>query len=579
MNEKKFTGKKSGNEKPQSRTTNKKGRSRSSSSRRPRRTPETTNYVQSHNTALGSFTSAFSSPSHSIVFPESSLSMQALGNPVSCPGQDNFIENWNTIFNQGTPTGVPTISFTSPKTKRMPNAMRLDVCTYFGATGSFTDYGTISDPLQIAATNLKQFIDTSFGTVTSYDSQDLMLYLMAVSSVYPLIAEIKRDLRLALTYQEDVYPQFIPRGLFALLEITDGAGNSEHGEGAAYTAKQLRSWTDELNQIIFSFNKLPVPPEMALFRYNDDLWDCIYADSPDLRTAQLYIFRNTDYWVYVENNEPYPCLAHQRPSAEVTVGAKIERLRGVVDRLTALQTSSTAMLQNLYNAYGSKDLIKVETLENITPVEIRYDEKMLIAINNIAFVDPALTTITDIVANPINNRCEGHVYLDTSGVGGLRSAVQLPLQFHKDFSAVDKDDIGWAMRFHPSFRVWKTFTEYRDGGSQTTTALTADGYTGFAFVTQGVVTTLDDNGGFSYSRITPAETGWTWISSDFEYAPIPINATADGLALSVTAYLARRQVEVTYRLEDIRMFWVYLTALLYGSDLNRNFTGDRKSVV
>lgn len=176
------------------------------------------------NAALKQFESQFNH-STSIMFPEASMAMQAMGNPISSPGQDNFIEAWNTIFAQG--GASMQVAIDTSFAKRSVNAVCFNVCPYFGATASLTDWGTTTDPIQQAAVNLKQFIDTSFGTVTAYDSQDLMLYLMGVSAVFPLVAEIKRDLRLAVTYQTNVYPQFVPRGMFSLLRIADGDGNYE----------------------------------------------------------------------------------------------------------------------------------------------------------------------------------------------------------------------------------------------------------------------------------------------------------------------------------------------------------------
>lgn len=511
-------------------------------------------------------------------FPEDSFSMKAFGSRTTNPGQDNFIEDWNYVYTQtGNASDTPQVSFGSAYTKRAQNAMMIDVCQYFGGTAAATAWGTTSDPLQMAAVSLKQFIDTSFGTNTNYDTEDLMLYLLGVQAVFPLVAEVKRNLRLAITYQEGLYPQYIPRGIFTLLKISNDVGQYENGEGAIYTAKFLRSWIDELNQIIVQFNQLPIPPEISAFMYTDDLFDVIYADSENLQTAQLYIFRNREYWVYDEEADPYPMLRHFAHDGPITVGAQIERIRTIVNKLTALMTSSTAMLQNLYNAYGSKDLVKIASMEeaNVSSVDIVYDRDMLTSIENLTIFDPESVTITNIAADPVNARCEGHIFYDQVN-GDARCLINLPLQFHKAPEEMTSEDVGRAMRFHPSLRTRKSFTWYPGNGSRITgDHVAADGYTGFTIVRKLTMAVLQDDGTYLNYEAPSYGNAWAVRAADFKNSPIAMIATtAEGIP-TLMSYFAHRDLEITYRLEDIRMFWTYLTINMYASDVNRNSTGSR----
>lgn len=524
------------------------------------------------------------------VFPVDSASVMAFGNMITSPGQDNFIENYNQVA-VNLPFATAVEFGASELSKRTANAMRIDLVHYFGAMHSGST--ALMSPLEMASLNLKQFVDTSFGTRTDYDPQDLGIYLMAISAVFPIIAEIKRDLRLALAYVENQYPQFVPKGLFALLGIADGNGNYVNGEGALYTAQNLRKFIDELNQLIITFNRLPMPPDIPAFGYNDYLFDHIFADSDDLQTAQIYLFKNKVYWLYDE--EAKGDVGAQLIPIELgntSIEARLTRLGFMISKLTALRTSSTSMLQNLFNAFGSRDTITVPTLDinEITPVDIVHDPNIGTMIENMTlkhwdYVKPS------IISAKVNGRINGGIYARANDADGLAAlwmySANLPLQFHKPFDAISHEDIGWAMRLHmPMLEAKKqTVVPYGTSGSSETEylpALWADGYEGFAYCAGVTMASLQSNGAITFSSAaTPAASQAIIAESlDFHYRPIWVSGlgVADGARVmyALTNYYAARDVEFTYRLEDMKMFWTYLTINQWAANVNRNVLGSRE---
>jgi len=525
------------------------------------------------------------------VFPHDAASMRAFGNFVTSAGQENFIADFNAVKRTNDVEQAPNYLFSSAAMAGRTSAvMTIGVTHYFGSVTR--DQNVTANPITMAALNLKQFIDTSFGTRTDYDPQDLMLYLMAVSAVFPYIAEIKRDIKLTLSVIPGQYPQLVPRALFASLAIPDEAQRYSKGEGAMYAAKNLRNYVDRLNQLIMAFNALPMPPELPIFGTNDFMFEKFYLDSPDTTTAQIYAFFNSQVWFYEEMENPY--LSAVTMKVPMTIGEKLDTLESVIMRLSALRTSSTAMLQNLFNAYGSKDTVRVPTLDfaSLEQVEFVYDPNVLTMIENMVIANPQDVTISDIVPNHELSMLTGYVYLKDSK-HDTNVAVNLPLQFHKPWEEIMPDDIGWALRLHPIFHTLDRFAPKDEDhtGEDYIEELSSAGLTGFAIATSCTIHQYGKYNEVGYIwglyRRNPstlqdyqAMMQSSWAARDFSAAPMLVDASITGtdtdtVKTQIQFYSGHRDVEVTYRLEDVYMHWTYLTLNMWAANVNRNVLGTR----
>lgn len=513
--------------------------------------------------------------------------MQAAGNLVTVPGQDNFVEDFTRVTSVG--NADVDVNLTAAHTaKRSANAMVIDIMPYFGSLNTDVTRAWLS-PVRAAALNLKQYVDTSFGTNTDYDPQDLMVYLMAVSAVFPVIAELKRDIRLINTFQSGQYPAFLPRGMFAALQIPDGEGSYAHGEGALYCAERMRSYIDRLNQIIISFNRLPIPPEILAFQYNDDLFDALWADTADIRTAQIYAFRTCGCWMYNEEVDGAPGARLEfKPYPNQSIYFRLSTLAQQVEKLTALRTSSTAMLQNLFNAYGSVDTLQVPTVDMLTlmPLDVIYSPDILTMVENMVVCGWDKIEVSHIQADAATNDINGHIWIPSPV--GAELYFNLPLQFHKPAAEITENDIGWALRMHPAFLSQKKFKAYttEHPAGVDLSHVTSDGYTGFAICTDIHIVRFKDDGSISNDmldsrRLTASTYSHLMNTLDFSTAPLfvdfedvtPTGATV--FTYKLNWYSARRDVELTYRREDMQMHWTYLTQTLWAGNVNRNVTGTR----
>lgn len=519
------------------------------------------------------------------VFASDSASIQSFGTFTTTPGQDNFIESFNTLITGDGATGYNWVLSYDAEAKRISNAMVIGVTPWFGSTDvKYT--GTWLSPLQLAAVNLKQYIDTSFGTRTDYDTQDLMMYLLGVYAVFPVIAEIKRDIRLVYTFQQDHYPAFLPQGLFAALRLPDDSDGYLDGQGALYAAHHLRTYIDQLNQLIITFNRLPMPPEIKAFGYNDDFFDAIYMDSDDITTAQLYVFENTEYWEYQESPELGASLV-PIPFGVKNIGARLVILSNMISRLSALRTSSTAMLQNLFNAYGSRDQVQVPTMDinTLTPLDFVKDDNILTMIDNLLICHRDCATLSRIIPDHESSNIYGHMWINEADIAGPATYLifNLPLQFHKPYDLITQEDIGWALRLHPNFCNKKLIALWDDTHSgESATVMTADEHMGFAVCRSLRIASINDNGMIRLTeQIDRHEESRVMRLGDFKAHPIQVFAynRVDPNTMTITCHLGyydgRRDVEATYRIEDIAMHWTYLTMEMWGSNVNRNVVGTR----
>lgn len=538
------------------------------------------------------------SSSSSLVFAGDSASMGSFGNMITTPGQDNFIDEFNFYKNANEDQ---VITFKAMNyAKRTANIMVMDFVPYFGCVAA--EDGNWMSPIEMTALNLKQYIDTSFGTRTNYDPQDLAVYMMGVSAVFPMIAEIKRDLRLTQSYIVNQYPQFVPKGIFAALGIANDQGEWSQGQGLLYTAKNLRRFVDELNQLIITFNRLPMPPQISAFGYNDDLFDHLYADSPDVQTAQLYTFRLGGHWTYSEHaaasDTGSEVVFTKYPvNSRLSIDQKLSALASMISPLTALRTSSAAMLQNLFNAFGSRDTVSVPTLDMnaLQPLDVVYDPNFNIMIENAVVYSEVDFSNVQAVAT---GRIRGAVGVVTDGresysMKEIASNMMpnIPLQFHKAPEQITKEDIGWALRLHPAYlsnkkRIVQMST---DAEAIAHGGIWSVDYTGFGFVLRMRVTSILDTGDLAHDVISKRNFDNDLVHSvggtlhslmDFSVYPILYDCSVSvdeshDYTLSLNWYYAHRDVELTYRLDDMKMHWVYLTMNVWGSNVNMNVVGSR----
>jgi len=545
-------------------------------------------------------------------FPQFKLSSYNPGQRVKAAGQKNYIELSNNVHTENGGFRPPLMRF-GELASRTPVVMRLDVQTYFGGSANA---GSITSPLSQALLRLKQYIDTQYGMVQRYDSYDLGPYLMAIADCHTLAAEIARDIRLLSTTFYQI-PAFYPTQVLDALEICSPAEldrmrneveSGDHhtvpdpGSAVTWYTQRISYLTDEYNRIVTLLNHLPVPAELPLFGYNNDLYSCIYTDSSDTMTAQQYLFASTGTWVYSEPTDAeapgvgskvvyteWPWIEGVNTERWKTLDEMLERLNLMVTRVSSAYTSSSTFLQQIANAYSSSQLVRVPLLDNPRePVPRDFNAGMAISIANATLCDQVWPCTYR--ADAWQQRIVGCPFIiDDPGTTNIYKSnmIDIPLQFNCAESDVTSQMIGRALRFHPSFQCRSrevVYTGEEDGVIRN--IVTTGGFHGFAIVQRLVLWTLDDRGELSGWSVNhrEIEENRNYLDivralQDWNYAPSLISGTysySDTMeSFRINWYTGGRDIEITLAQADVMNWWTGLTEYAWGTNLLSTIRGTR----
>ena len=145
-------------------------------------------------------------------------------------------------------------------------------------------YGDLTDAQSagnVASTAVYSWVRHANSGSRNYDSVDLMLYLLAMDSIYMGITWCQRLIANVMAYSRvNIYP---PAGFIKSMGVqwTDSV------------AGDLPSMRNRLNQMILKATTLAVPRALPIYERHAFMCANIYADNTEERT-QFYIF-NPDY--------------------------------------------------------------------------------------------------------------------------------------------------------------------------------------------------------------------------------------------------------------------------------------------
>lgn len=516
-------------------------------------------------------------------------------------GWDNNIER-NSYINPGRVQNQTFGNFTVTAenvASRTPNGMALWMDHYFGANFAFNHK---SSPINQAAYRIKQFIDTKFGYKENYAADDIAIYIMAVSDVIEKVVELKRDI--CLKNMARIHPGFFPDGIYDMLGIIFDETTDKPGMSTGRIAGNATYWMDELNRLINTINGLPLPAELGVLTVNNDVYSCLYADTPDTENAQIYAFASNSYWLYNEEtgHDGSKIEYHTWADTIGSLGGKMgsNRFRRIQDRLDTLfkcvdritrNTQSQTMLQDLLNAYGTGAMLELELGSSLDQVDIVYDENMLKSIENATLVDgikpyaiAASVNVGGVIGVPIVTEPDNHY-----GV-----AVDIPLQFHTDCSNISEDDVAYALRFHPHFNETGVIQNVPNVEGavpvENVEGIYSNGMYGFALLIKCTISVFSGirPGVEMFTRYEVTRRTYNMMDvinmfGDFAHAPILIDAdlqiTGEGRdairRVVVKSYTAARDTELTVPYVYLEQWYRGICENAWQSNLIRDLKGQR----
>lgn len=144
-----------------------------------------------------------------------------------------------------------------------------------------------SSAINIAAKNYYSFIRHANSGHSNYDSPDLMLYLMAMDSIYSYIAFLQRIYGVAHTYSQ--VNRYVGDGFMQAMRVDPNSIRSNLADFRAY-----------INMLITKASAFVVPSDMPIFLRHMWMYSGIYKDE-DGSKAQTYMYVPMGVFKYVEN--------------------------------------------------------------------------------------------------------------------------------------------------------------------------------------------------------------------------------------------------------------------------------------
>lgn len=516
-------------------------------------------------------------------------------------GFSNNIDQFSFVSNPSGPLSSEngTLSFESDYlAKTTPNAMVMWTHHVFGANPSRAH---ITSAVNQSAFKIKQYIDLQLGMRTQYNAADIAVYIMAVSDIIERIAEAKRAITITNTVSS--YPGFLPHGILDLLGIVaeptpDSTGARIYdvtpGSAAQKIAAMTNIYTDELNMIINEINALPIPAELPILDLNVDLFSSIFADSPNLDNAQLYMFASGGYWIYNETQYAQGAAVKYKKWGD-EFGKPGTNYRSIGDMLSAIRhqlaligrnSESAILTQDLFNAYGTNNLHRIDYLYPDAIVPIEFNEEMLISIENATLVhglqlgDIVSTVLQGVTGAPIVP------YYDDN----YDSAINLPLQFHVKPEDVTPRMIELALRFHPVFHSHAKWPVNNNGTEELVDALSPTGMYGFCLIDAIEMSVYTgDASEQMFKKIdcrkrSITDVGTLFTVQDFSRAPMLVNysvqyGTGSGTdrkaVIKLHAYSGQRDTEVTISHAYLENWFRQQCEIAWNSNLIRPTKGQR----
>lgn len=283
---------------------------------------------------------------------------------------------WNNLI-----TGGANLSFgpvqISGSNKAFPGLMSISVLPCIGIS---THSGS---PANIAAENVYSYVRYMNSGAKNYDQADLMLYLMAMDSIYACWNWGKRAYGYLRTYSQE--NQYMPKAyLMADINTADLSSNT--------MSTSLANFRYYLNQAAARISAFCVPAVMPYFIRHSWMFSNIYKDS-DTEKAQQYMFVPNGFYKYSETSSSSGGELKALDTIKTTYGqpamntlsSYISFLNSMIDAVASSEDVGV-MSGDILKAYGQEKLFKLAPIEPDYAVFPVYNEEVLNQIHNLTVV-------------------------------------------------------------------------------------------------------------------------------------------------------------------------------------------------
>lgn len=270
------------------------------------------------------------------------------------------------------PTGAPvdwaypspaTIFDTDGTKSRFPGVLELPFYPTFGFANS------ADDPLNVSSANVYHWVRHENSGHTNYDHTDLMLYLMAMDSVYCWYQHLVRIYGAVNLFAQR--NRNLPFAIFKALNVDYNDILSNLADFRAY-----------INVTALKIGSMVVPNTMPLYYRHMWMSSGIYSDSPSIK-SQFYLFRPAAVGIYNEKSSSAGGFL-QSYIIPTSTPDTFATLKTVMDSLIAPIIASedcNIMSGDIKKAYGD-NLFQIAQISDGYTVVPDYSEEVLRQIQN-----------------------------------------------------------------------------------------------------------------------------------------------------------------------------------------------------
>lgn len=234
--------------------------------------------------------------------------------------------------------------------------------------GIVPTYGVCDSPVSaanISARNLYSFVRHANSGHTNYEAADLMLYILAMDSIFSLYQHCARAYGVMRLYSQD--NRYLAKALVTAMGFDYDDLSSQMADFRAF-----------INLIAVKASAYKVPADFTMYIRHMWMYANIFADSNSPK-AQSYLFVPDGFWQYDEYNG-----AGKLVYAPIGSGRKLSQLKSYVNSLfnpIIASEDCNIMSGDIQKAFGEK-CFGLSTIAEDYTVGIAYNPEVLEQIHN-----------------------------------------------------------------------------------------------------------------------------------------------------------------------------------------------------
>lgn len=263
----------------------------------------------------------------------------------------------------------------------------------FYVSPSFGKADSENDPINMAARNIYAYVRHANSGHTNYDAPDLMLYLLAMDSVYSYHSFLKRVYGLARAYTP--INRYYPKALLHAMGI-------DYDDVMANLA-QLRYG---INVLQAKFNSMRIPNSMSYMARHMWMYTNIYQDG-DTDKCQTYFYTPHSFYTYGYDEDGSGMLKYTEFMKGFTAG-NLYTVQDLLDFGNALinpilsSEDMGIMSGDILKAFGAGNLVSLTPVDTDYMVLPEYNTEVLSQMENVSMIGYAVAGSADVTQQGVD---------------------------------------------------------------------------------------------------------------------------------------------------------------------------------